>query len=168
MSRDDKCLDTPLAKPVREIPAGNIASLRRQARDCHTCALWKHATQTVFGAGPDDARIMMIGEQPGLQEDQLGLPFVGPSGGALDRALAESGLDRARLYLTNTVKHFKFEQRGWSVAGVAAGIMGLATWHPSAILRAPDKQRREELYRQLVQDLSGIRTQSRAGARSTR
>ena len=105
-------VDTLLAKPVREIPAGNIATLRRKARDCHACGLWKHATQTVFGAGASHARIMMIGEQPGLQEDTQGLPFVGPAGRLLDRALADARVDRRTLYLTNTVKHFKYELRG--------------------------------------------------------
>jgi len=103
---------TLLAKPVHKIPEGGLAALRRKARDCHACGLWKHATQTVFGAGADDARIMLIGEQPGLQEDIQGLPFVGPAGRLLDRALEEAQLDRATLYLTNTVKHFKYEQRG--------------------------------------------------------
>ena len=101
-----------LAKPVRQIPDGNLATLRRKARDCHACGLWKHATQTVFGAGSDDARIVLIGEQPGAQEDAKGLPFVGPAGRMLDRALQEAKVDRSTLYLTNTVKHFKYELRG--------------------------------------------------------
>ncbi len=101
-----------LAKPVREIPEGDLNALRRKARDCHACGLWKHATQTVFGAGADDARIMLIGEQPGLQEDTQGVPFVGPAGRLLDRALEEARVDRSTLYLTNTVKHFKYEMRG--------------------------------------------------------
>ena len=104
--------DTLLAKPVRHIPEGGLAALRRKARDCHACGLWKHATQTVFGAGADDARVMLIGEQPGLQEDAQGLPFVGPSGRLLDRALEEAKVDRATVYVTNTVKHFKYEVRG--------------------------------------------------------
>jgi len=103
---------TLLAKPVHKIPAGGLGALRRKARDCHACGLWKHATETVFGAGADDARIMLIGEQPGMQEDIQGLPFVGPAGRLLDRALEEAHVDRATLYLTNTVKHFKYEQRG--------------------------------------------------------
>lgn len=79
---------------------------------CHACELWKHATQTVFGAGPADAHIVLIGEQPGLQEDAQGLPFVGPAGRLLDRALSDAHLDRSTLYLTNTVKHFKYQLRG--------------------------------------------------------
>lgn len=102
----------PLAKPVDEIPDGSLAALRRQARDCRRCPLWRHATQTVFGAGPGDAALMLIGEQPGSQEDLQGLPFVGPAGRLLRAALAEAGLDADRLYLTNAVKHFKFEPRG--------------------------------------------------------
>ncbi|HET6545989.1 MAG TPA: UdgX family uracil-DNA binding protein [Rhodanobacteraceae bacterium] len=89
-----------------------IAELRNQARRCHACSLWKPATQTVFGEGPQDARILVLGEQPGDQEDRSGHPFVGPAGKLLDRALAEAGIDRDTLYLTNTVKHFKFEPRG--------------------------------------------------------
>lgn len=102
----------PLAKPVAEIPEGSLASLRRHARDCRACPLWEHATQTVFGAGPARAEVMLIGEQPGQHEDEEGLPFAGPAGRLLDRALTAAGLDRASLYLTNTVKHFKYEERG--------------------------------------------------------
>jgi DNA polymerase len=207
--RKQTAVQTLLAKPVTQIPDGDLATLRREARDCHACPLWKRATQTVFGAGADDARIMLIGEQPGLQEDLQGLPFVGPAGRLLDRALDEARLDRTTLYLTNTVKHFKYEARGkarlhkranateqaacrmWLAAElarlqprivVALGAMaaqtlfgstfsitrergrwhrlgpdteGFATWHPSAVLRAPDEQR-ARVYRQLVQDLSEI------------
>ena len=92
--------------------APTIASLRRVARRCRACPLWKPATQTVFGDGPDDARIMLIGEQAGDREDLEGVPFVGPAGRLLDQALAEVGVDRGRLYVTNVIKHFKFELRG--------------------------------------------------------
>jgi len=87
-------------------------SLRRRARACRACPLWQPATQTVFGAGRIDASIVLIGEQPGSQEDIEGVPFVGPAGAMLDRALAEAGIDREKVYVTNTVKHFKFEPRG--------------------------------------------------------
>jgi DNA polymerase len=107
-----QAVESLLAKPVRQIPEGSLAALRRKARDCRACGLWKRATQTVFGAGADHARIMLIGEQPGQQEDLQGLPFVGPAGRLLDRALEEAGVDRATMYLTNTVKHFKYELRG--------------------------------------------------------
>jgi uracil-DNA glycosylase family protein len=101
-----------LAKPVAEVPEGSLATLRRKARDCRACPLWKPATQTVFGDGPAEAEIMLIGEQPGLQEDVQGEPFVGPAGRVLDRALEEAGVEREAVYLTNTVKHFKYAQRG--------------------------------------------------------
>ncbi|HEX5953645.1 MAG TPA: UdgX family uracil-DNA binding protein [Rhodanobacteraceae bacterium] len=206
----------PLAKPVTEIPDGSIAALKRKARDCRACPLWEPATQTVFGEGPADAEIMLIGEQPGLREDVEGEPFVGPAGRMLDRALAEAGLDRGALFLTNTVKHFKYEQRGtaklhkranaaeqaacrmWLAAElarvrpkivIALGAMaaqtlfgnafrltrergewralgehavGMATWHPSAILRGRDRS--QAMYRQLVGDLRTVREHSTSGA----
>lgn len=88
------------------------AALRNEAMACTRCHLHKHATQTVFGEGPVDAPLMLIGEQPGDQEDLAGRPFVGPAGQLLDDALAQAGIDRAAAYLTNAVKHFKFEPRG--------------------------------------------------------
>jgi uracil-DNA glycosylase family protein len=95
------------------VPAGvGLAELRTAAACCTGCDLYRHATQTVFGRGPADARIVLVGEQPGDQEDLKGAPFVGPAGEVLDRALAEVGLDRERLYVTNAVKHFKFVERG--------------------------------------------------------
>ncbi|MBV8910573.1 MAG: UdgX family uracil-DNA binding protein [Gammaproteobacteria bacterium] len=112
MPEDSHKAEIPLAKPVAEIPGGSLTALRRKARGCRACDLWKDATQTVFGKGPDKARIMLIGEQPGLHEDREGTPFVGPAGRLLDRALDEAGLDRSQVYLTNTVKHFKYEPRG--------------------------------------------------------
>src|SRR5262249_4437361 len=84
----------------------------REAVGCRACPLWKDATQAVFGEGPPDAEIMFVGEQPGDKEDRQGRPFVGPAGLLLDRALAEAGVDRGRVYVTNAVKHFKFEPRG--------------------------------------------------------
>ena len=102
----------PLARPVAVVPAGSLATLRRNARACRACPLWKPATQTVFGEGPATAAAMLLGEQPGNAEDLSGRPFVGPAGALLDAALAEAGLARDALYLTNTVKHFKFEPRG--------------------------------------------------------
>ena len=215
----DELAQVPLAKPVGEIPPGDLKQLRRAARDCHACPLWKKATRTVFGVGPEDAAIMMIGEQPGLYEDREGLPFVGPAGKLLDRALEEARLERAQLYLTNTVKHFKYEQRGkarlhkranaaeqaacrmWLAAEllriqprilVALGAMaaqtlfgstfsivrqrgrwqqlapgreGLATWHPSAVLRTPDENR-DAMYRQLVEDLREVARHDVARSRS--
>jgi DNA polymerase len=185
---------------------GGLAALRRAAADCHGCDLYKDATQTVFGDGPGTARLMMVGEQPGDREDVAGEPFVGPAGKLLDRALADAGIDRAEVYLTNAVKHFKFtlpergkrrihkkpsqgeisackpwllaeldrvrpelvvllgataaaallgkdfrltERRG-ELVELAQGIPAVATVHPSAVLRAPD---REAAYQGLVADL---------------
>ncbi len=88
------------------------AAVRAEARRCTRCDLYKCATQTVFGEGPLDARIVFVGEQPGDQEDLAGRPFVGPAGQLFDRALADAGVPRERTYVTNAVKHFKFERRG--------------------------------------------------------
>src|SRR5678815_1428855 len=97
------------AAPVDE---RELRATRREAADCRACPLWKPATQTVFGEGPARARLMLVGEQPGDQEDIAGRPFVGPAGKLLDRALEEAGIDRRLVYVTNAVKHFKFELRG--------------------------------------------------------
>lgn len=98
--------------PRTQTARDSIEALRDDASDCKACPLWKHATQTVFGEGKASARCMLVGEQPGDQEDLQGRPFVGPAGAVLDRALKEAGLDRSRLYVTNAVKHFKWEPRG--------------------------------------------------------
>jgi uracil-DNA glycosylase family protein len=190
-----------------EVPTrGGLEALRRAAAGCQGCGLYRDATQTVFGAGPADARMMLVGEQPGDREDLAGEPFVGPAGALLDRALGEAGIDRDQVYVTNAVKHFKFTlpERGkrrihqkpnhgevsacrpWLLAELdrvrpelvvclgataassllgpdfrvskqrgeiveAQGIPALATVHPSAVLRAPD---REAAYRGLVADLT--------------
>lgn len=180
-----------------------LPSLKKASKGCQGCPLFEPATQTVFGEGPDDARIVLVGEQPGDEEDKQGRPFVGPAGRLLDEALEEAGVDRARIYVTNAVKHFKFLLRGkrrmhqnpkrsevvacraWlekevevvqpdvlvclgataanSVLGPAFRVtksrgqlfqselclQTVASWHPSAILRTPDREaaaaRREEL-----------------------
>jgi uracil-DNA glycosylase family protein len=92
--------------------AGSLEALREEAADCRACPLWKDATQTVFGEGPQTAQVMLVGEQPGDKEDLAGKPFVGPAGQMLDRALVEAGIDRDKVYVTNAVKHFKFVPRG--------------------------------------------------------
>ncbi len=94
------------------VEASDIETLRELAADCRACPLWKDATQTVFGEGPSQAPIMLVGEQPGDKEDLAGKPFVGPAGQMLDRALEEAGVDRSKVYVTNAVKHFKFVPRG--------------------------------------------------------
>ena len=185
----------------------NLASLRRAAAGCQGCPLYKHATQTVFGEGPRRSQLMIIGEVPGDQEDLSGKPFVGPAGKLLDQALDQAGIRRADVYLTNAVKHFKFEQRGkrrlhkkpnrveivachaWLRAEIsviqpaviaclgataAQSLLGanfrvtrqrgelihsewapwtIATWHPSAVLRAPDADTRMAMHEQLTADL---------------
>jgi uracil-DNA glycosylase len=90
----------------------SLKTLRTAAQKCRACELYRNATQAVMGAGPAGADIVFIGEQPGNDEDLQGLPFVGPAGKLLDRALLEAGIDRTEVYLTNVVKHFKFEERG--------------------------------------------------------
>ncbi|MBR1191672.1 UdgX family uracil-DNA binding protein [Bradyrhizobium sp. AUGA SZCCT0240] len=96
----------------RKQAADDIETLREEAADCRACPLWKDATQTVFGEGPQAAQVMLVGEQPGDKEDLAGKPFVGPAGQMLDRALDEAGIDRSKVYVTNAVKHFKFVPRG--------------------------------------------------------
>jgi uracil-DNA glycosylase family protein len=93
-------------------PRPTLKSAREAAKGCRGCDLWKIGTQTVFGEGPRAAALMLIGEQPGDAEDLSGHPFVGPAGKLLDRALAAAGIERASVYLTNAVKHFKWEPRG--------------------------------------------------------
>ena len=185
----------------------SLPKLREAAAVCHGCDLWRDATQTVFGAGSASAEVMFVGEQPGDQEDQQGDPFVGPAGKMLDRALAEVGIDRKRVYVTNAVKHFKWQPRGkrrihqkpnWTEmnacrpwleaelavieprvlvclgATAAQGLLGrqfrvtkqrgepvdsplaeivIATIHPSAILRA---ENREAEYAGFVADLRKV------------
>jgi DNA polymerase len=89
-----------------------LASLRKAAARCRACPLWKEATQTVFGEGREGSPLMLVGEQPGDREDREGHPFVGPAGRVLDEALERAGIDRASAYVTNAVKHFKWEPRG--------------------------------------------------------
>ncbi len=191
-----------------------LSVLRSAAAKCKGCDLYCNATQVVFGQGPPTASVMFVGEQPGDQEDRAGAPFVGPSGKLLDTALEEAGIDRAEAYVTNAVKHFKFELRGgrrihskpnaretaacrpWLAAEIttvrpklivclgataAQSLMGnqfritrdrgkvftgtqwapalVATNHPSAILRAPDHQAREDSYRHFVHDLAIVRVE---------
>ncbi|WP_406634276.1 UdgX family uracil-DNA binding protein [Amycolatopsis sp. WGS_07] len=190
----------------------SLGVLRQAARECRGCGLYRDATATVFGAGGARAEIFAVGEQPGDQEDRRGEPFVGPAGQLLDRALGDVGLNRDCLYLTNAVKHFKFQLRGkrrihdkparsevvacrpWLVAELQAirprlvlllgataaqsvygsgfrltrhrgepldppdefaGLFAsaVATVHPSAVLRAPD---RDAAYAEFVADLRGL------------
>ena len=99
--------------PAERLPEGaTLDEARTKAARCRACDLWRRATQTVFGAGDPRAKIVLVGEQPGDQEDRAGKPFVGPAGRVLEEALAAAGVDVAHVYLTNAVKHFKWEPRG--------------------------------------------------------
>jgi uracil-DNA glycosylase family protein len=107
----------PYAVPIQTAeplvpPRPTINKLREAAADCRACDLWKTGTQTVFGEGKQKSLVMFIGEQPGDKEDLSGRPFVGPAGALLDLALEEAGIDRSKVYVTNVVKHFKWEPRG--------------------------------------------------------
>ena len=182
-----------------------LDALREAAAGCTACPLYRNATQTVFGEGPQRALVMLVGEQPGDQEDRQGHPFVGPAGRILDEALADAGIPRDRTYVTNAVKHFKWKARGkrrihdkpnWSEvaacrpwlegeatavkpkaivalgATAARAVTGrtvaitrergqelesdlapvvVATFHPSAVLRAQD--RKDEMLAALAEDL---------------
>lgn len=188
----------------------SIRALVAAAHECRGCDLYKDATQVVFGAGPKTARVVFVGEQPGDQEDRQGEPFVGPAGALLDKALADAGIPREQVYVTNAVKHFKWEPRGkrrihkkpraseikacrpWleaelravkpvvvvclgataahavfgpsfrlmqqrgQVHSSALGPQGVATIHPSAVLRAPDSEGRRDAYAMLVADLKVV------------
>jgi DNA polymerase len=190
------------------VPAtSDLGELSRAAASCRGCDLYRDATQTVFGKGPSSARAVLVGEQPGDQEDLQGAPFVGPAGAVLDRALADAGLPRGEVYVTNAVKHFKFVRtpkrrlhqtpnsaeigacRPWLLAELAIleprvlvclgasaskALLGdafritrdrgrflestyaprvMATYHPSAVLRAEDPAGEKRIYDMLVSDL---------------
>jgi DNA polymerase len=107
MGRNQKTSAAEFLPNTKDIPV-----LREAARSCYGCELYQHATQTVFGEGPQNASVVMVGEQPGDEEDVAGHPFVGPSGKLLNKAMHEAGLDRESIYVTNAVKHFKFIERG--------------------------------------------------------
>src|ERR1700704_719714 len=104
--------DDEYARPATPPQTTSWSALREAARECTACHLYERATQTVFGEGPKNAPMMLVGEQPGDYEDVAGKPFVGPAGKILDRALEEAGIDRKEVYVTNAVKHFKWEPRG--------------------------------------------------------
>ncbi|MES2439169.1 MAG: UdgX family uracil-DNA binding protein [Verrucomicrobiota bacterium] len=194
-------------------PKLSLTELAKMAESCQACPLWKSATGTVFGEGPANARIMVVGEQPGDREDVAGKPFVGPAGKKFDQALEDAGIDRSTVYVTNAVKHFKWIPRGklrlhqkpeageidacrpWVLAELnqikpdilillgataARSLFGkpiavtknrgiieapelarrvILTVHPSYLLRIPDADKKEEEYKQFVEDLklAGLR-----------
>jgi DNA polymerase len=104
--------DQEFARPAQPPDTMSWSVVREAAKDCEACHLYKRGTQTVFGEGPKRAAMMLVGEQPGDYEDVAGKPFVGPAGKIMDRALEEAGIDRSQVYVTNAVKHFKWEPRG--------------------------------------------------------
>jgi uracil-DNA glycosylase family protein len=108
----------------------NLDELRAAAAECTACPLYRNATQTVFGEGPERALIMFVGEQPGDSEDLAGRPFVGPVGRLLDRCIEEAGIDRARAYVTNAVKHFKWVPRGTRRIHSKPGVIEIAACFP--------------------------------------
>src|SRR5260370_11625818 len=117
MGQERASVATKTALPTTDASAlipkyPTLPALASAAVKCKACPLWKCGTQTVFGLGPSNAKLVFVGEQPGDQEDLAGKPFVGPAGKLLDRALEESGIDRKKVYVTNAVKHFKWEPRG--------------------------------------------------------
>jgi len=190
-----------------------LDELRREAAACTGCPLHEHATQTVFGEGPDGAEVVLVGEQPGDREDREGHPFVGPAGRLLDEALVEAGIDRSTVYVTNAVKHFKWVQKGkrrihatplageidacrpWLEAEIRAlrprlvvalgataarsvlgrgfkvtqhrgeaipldgGLVGMATVHPSSVVRIQDPGQRAAEKHRLVEDLAAAARQ---------
>ena len=194
-----------------------VEKVRAASKDCQACDLWLRGTQTVFGEGAKKAELMLVGEQPGNDEDLSGHPFVGPAGKLLDRALVDAGIDRSTVYVTNVVKHFKWEPRGkrrihktptqrqmaacdeWLEREIGAvrprvivalgatalravtrarvtitaareteihhpsGARIFATYHPSAVLRAPDDDARAKLTRALVDDLERAAAMARKG-----
>ncbi len=213
MARQGKAAERP-EKSAAQLAAQalSLPQLRDAAKTCRACPLHCQATQTVFGEGPMDAKLVLVGEQPGDEEDQTGRPFIGPAGKLLDEVLNQVGIDRKAVYVTNAVKHFKWEPRGkrrlhktpsaresaacapWLAAELslirppklvclgataARAVFGrdfrltdqrgqprptpwspwtMATWHPSALLRIPDAQRREQSRRQFEADLRKIIT----------
>ena len=215
MAKPPAAGETPMdARPF--IPATrSLKRLEEAVDDCRGCPLYKNATQGVFGEGSARSRVLIVGEQPGDQEDLAGKPFVGPAGGVLDRALEAAGIARREVFVTNAVKHFKWEPRGkrrihktprWSEvkacrpwldeelarvrpevvvalgSTAAQSLMGpqvrvlknrgkvhkggladcvVVTIHPSAVLRAPDKEAREANYQMLVADLKLAKKQLR-------
>lgn len=118
-----------ISRPPRPARRDSLRAIRDQARACRDCPLWKPATQTVFGEGSARAKVIFVGEQPGDQEDREGRPFIGPAGRMLDRALEELGIERSAAYVTNAVKHFKFEQRGKRRLHKKPGDLEIAACH---------------------------------------
>jgi DNA polymerase len=122
--------DQEFARPAQPPDTTSWSVVREAAKDCEACHLYKRGTQTVFGEGPKRAAMMLVGEQPGDYEDVAGKPFVGPAGKIMDRALDEAGIDRSQIYVTNAVKHFKWEPRGKRRIHQKPNSREIAACHP--------------------------------------
>src|SRR5438270_4623127 len=122
--------DDEYTRPATPPDSSSLSTVRNAAKDCTACHLYKRATQTVFGEGSKKAPIVLIGEQPGDYEDVAGKPFVGPAGKIMNRALEEAGIDRKEVYVTNAVKHFKWEPRGKRRAHQKPSARNSAAWRP--------------------------------------
>src|ERR671922_64678 len=153
-----------VAQKLFQTDYASLKEAREAAAGCRACPLWELGTQTVFGEGSPKSELMLVGEQPGDQEDLAGKPFVGPAGRLLDKALEEAGIDRKLAYVTNVVKHFKWQPRGKrrihqkpNAAELAPVVM--ATVHPSSILRS---ENREEELGLFVEDLRRVAEALRA------
>src|SRR5438874_8641608 len=118
------------ARPARPPDTSSLTEVREASRECTACHLYKRATQTVFGEGPKSAAIMLVGEQPGDSEDVAGKAFVGPAGQIMDQGVEEAGIDRKQVYVTNTVKHFKWEPRGKRRIHQKPNSREIAACHP--------------------------------------
>ncbi len=125
MAREDYPTANPFVPEERD-----LESMAEAARHCRGCPLWQGATHVVFGEGPEDAEIVLVGEQPGRREDETGRPFVGPAGQALDRALEEVGVDRNQIYITNAVKHFKSKRSNGTRQGVTPRVAEINACNP--------------------------------------
>ncbi len=123
-------IEKEYARPATPPATSSLGEVREASRECTACHLYKRATQTVFGEGPKDALIMLVGEQPGDYEDVAGKPFVGPAGKIMDQALEEAGIDRSHVYVTNAVKHFKWEPRGKRRIHKKPNSREIAACHP--------------------------------------
>lgn len=121
--------DYPTARPY--LPDDrSLDSLAEAAEGCRGCPLYRNSRQVVFGAGPPDAQIMLIGEQPGVEEDKVGQPFLGPAGSLLDDALRQAGLDRGQVYMTNAVKHFKSQSNNGRQKSITPTVAEIKACHP--------------------------------------
>ena len=119
------------ADRATHVPAGaGVSELAEAAAGCRACELWESGTQTVFGEGPEHSRVVLVGEQPGDEEDRSGHPFVGPAGRILDEGLAAAGIDRSETYVTNAVKHFRWEARGKRRIHKKPGMEHVRACHP--------------------------------------